>query len=123
MADIWLLPLEGKPRPRPWLQSPFNERSPRFSPDGHWIAYDSDESGTREVYVGLTEGAGEKKRISPSGGRAPRWSRDGNELFYAAPDDSIVAVPVTPGASLQAGPGTPLFRVETGVRTFDVAPD
>ncbi|HEY3172568.1 MAG TPA: protein kinase [Thermoanaerobaculia bacterium] len=123
MADIWLLPLEGKPRPRPWLQSPFNERSPRFSPDGRWIAYDSDESGTREVYVALTEGAGEKKRVSPSGGRQPRWSRDGKELFYAAPDDSIMAVPVTPGASLQAGPATPLFRVETGVRTFDVSPD
>jgi Tol biopolymer transport system component len=122
MADIWLLSLEGKPRPRPWLQSPFNERSPRFSPDGHWIAYDSDESGTREVYVALTDGGGEKKRVSPSGGRPPRWGRDGKELFYAAPDDSIVAVPVTSGASLQAGPGASLFRLETGIRNFDVSP-
>ncbi len=122
-ADIWLMSLDGDPRPKPWLRSPFNERNPRFSPDGRWIAYDSDESGTREVYVALTDGGGEKKRISPSGGREPRWSSDGKELFYAAPDDSIVAVPVASGASLQAGPGTPLFRVETGVRTFDVAPD
>jgi serine/threonine protein kinase/Tol biopolymer transport system component len=122
-ADIWLASLEGDHQPKPWLRSPFNERNPRFSPDGRWIAYDSDESGTREVYVALTEGAGEKKRISPSGGRAPRWSRDGKELFYAAPDDSIVAVPVTSGASVQAGPGTPLFRLETGIRNFDVSPD
>ncbi|HEY6066640.1 MAG TPA: protein kinase [Thermoanaerobaculia bacterium] len=122
-ADIWLASLEGDHQPKPWLRSPFNERNPRFSPDGRWIAYDSDESGTREVYVALTDGAGEKKRISPSGGRAPRWSRDGKELFYAAPDDSIVAVPVTSGASLQAGPGASLFRLETGIRNFDVSPD
>ena len=122
-ADIWLASLEGDHQPKPWFRSPFNERNPRFSPDGRWIAYDSDESGTREVYIALTEGAGEKKRISPSGGRAPRWSRDGKELFYAAPDDSIVAVPVTSGASLQAGPGASLFRLETGIRNFDVSPD
>jgi len=122
-ADIWLASLEGDHQPKPWLRSPFNERNPRFSPDGRWIAYDSDESGTREVYVALTDGAGDKKRISPSGGRAPKWSRDGKELFYAAPDDSIVAVPVTSGASLQAGPGASLVRLETGIRNFDVSPD
>jgi Tol biopolymer transport system component len=122
-ADIWLASLEGDRQPKPWLRTPFDERNPRFSPDGRWIAYDSDESGTREVYVALTDGAGEKKRISPSGGEAPRWSRDGKELFYAAPDDSIVAVPVTSGASLQAAPGASLFRLETGIRNFDVSPD
>ncbi len=122
-ADIWLLPLDGDRRPRPWLRSPFNERSPRFSPDGRWIAYDSEESGTREVYIALTDGTGGKKRLSPSGGREPRWRRDGRELYYAAPDGSIVAVPVTAGANLEAGTPAPLFRVETGVRNFDVAPD
>jgi serine/threonine protein kinase len=122
-ADIWLASLEGDHQPKPWLRSPFNERNPRFSPDWRWIAYDSDESGTREVYIALTEGAGEKKRISPSGGREPRWSRDGKELFYAAPDDTIVAVSVIPGSDLQTGPGAPLFRMETGIRNFDVAPD
>jgi serine/threonine protein kinase/Tol biopolymer transport system component len=122
-ADIWLASLEGDPQPKPWLRAPFDERNPRFSPDGRWIAYDSDESGTREVYVALTEGAAEKKRISPSGGKAPRWSRDGKELFYAAPDDSLVSVPITFGANLQAGTGAPLFRVEAGIRNFDVSPD
>jgi Tol biopolymer transport system component len=122
-ADIWLISIDGDSRPKLWLRSPFNERNPRFSPDGRWIAYDSDESGTREVYVALTDGAGEKKRISPSGGREPRWSSDEKELFYAAPDDTIVAVPVIPGSDLQTGPGAPLFRMETGIRNFDVAPD
>jgi serine/threonine protein kinase len=122
-ADIWLMSLDGDPRLKLWLRSPFNERNPRFSPDGRWIAYDSDESGTREIYVALTDGAGEKKRISPSGGREPRWSSDGKELFYAAPDDSIVAVRVAPGAGLQAGAGASLFRLETGIRNFDVSPD
>ena len=122
-ADIWLASLEGDHQPKPWLRSPFNERNPRFSPDGRWIAYDSDESGTPEVYVALTEGAGEKKRISPSGGRAPRWRRDGKELYFVAPDDSIVSVPITLGATLQAGTGGPLFRLEAGIRNFDVSPD
>ena len=122
-ADIWLMTLDGKLQPKPWLRSPFNERSPRFSPDGRWIAYQSDESGNPEVYVALTEGAAEKRRISPSGGRAPRWRRDGKELYYAAPDDSIVSVPITLGPNLQVGTGTPLFRVETGIRNFDVSPD
>jgi Tol biopolymer transport system component len=122
-ADIWLMSLDGEPRPTPWLRSAFNERNPRFSPDGRWIAYDSDESGTREIYVALTDGAGEKKRISPSGGKAPRWRRDGRELLYVAPDDSLVSVPITLGANLQAGTGAPLFRVETGIRNFDVSPD
>ena len=122
-ADIWLMPLDGKGQPKPWLRSPFNERSPRFSPDGRWIAYQSDESGNPEVYVALTEGAAEKRRISPAGGRAPRWRRDGKELLYVAPDDSLVSVPITLGGTLQAGTGAPLFRVETGIRNFDVMPD
>jgi eukaryotic-like serine/threonine-protein kinase len=122
-ADIWVMPLDGNRQPKPWLRSPFNERSPRFSPDGRWIAYQSDESGNLEVYVALTDGAGEKKRISPSGGREPRWRRDGKELLYVAPDDSLVSVPITLGANLQAGTGAPLFRVEAGIRNFDVSPD
>jgi Tol biopolymer transport system component len=122
-ADIWLLPLDGERKARPWLRTAFNERSPRFSRDARWIAYESDESGTREIYVALTDGGGEKKRLSPAGGRQPRWSRDGKELFYIAPDDSIVAMPVTAGARLETGKVAPLFRVETGVRDFDVAPD
>jgi Tol biopolymer transport system component len=122
-GDIWLMPLVGDRKPRPWLRTPFNERSPRFSPDGRWIAYESDESGTPEIYVALADGAGEKRRLSPSGGRSPRWRRDGKELFYIAPDGSIVALPINAGVTLEVGSGGPLFRVDTGVRNFDVSPD
>ncbi|HSE62600.1 MAG TPA: protein kinase, partial [Thermoanaerobaculia bacterium] len=121
--DIWLRPLEGDRKPRPWVRSPFNERSPRFSPDGRWIAYESDESGTPEVYVALTDGAGEKKRLSPGGGRHPRWRRGGSELYYVAPDGSVMAIPITPGPGLETGSPMPLFHVETDVENFDVVPD
>jgi Tol biopolymer transport system component len=123
IADIWLLTLTGERKPSPWIRSTFNERNPRFSPDGRWIAYNSDESGDAEIYVALTEGGGEKKRLSPAGGRKPRWRRDGKELYYVAPDGTVMAVPITLGPRLESGAPTPLFRVETDVENYDVVPD
>ncbi len=120
-ATIWLLPLAGQRKPAPWLTTRFNERSPRFSPDGRWIAYESDESGNPEIYVALTEGAAGKRRVSPAGGRRPRWRRDGKELYYLAPDGSVMAVPLTPGPQqLQAGAPFALFRVEPPIQNYDV---
>jgi eukaryotic-like serine/threonine-protein kinase len=119
-ATIWLLPLAGPRKPAPWLTTRFNERSPRFSPDGRWIAYESDESGSPEVYVALTKGAAGKRRVSPTGGRRPRWRRDGKELYYLAPDGSVMAVPLTPGPQLQAGAPVLLFRVEPPIQNYDV---
>ena len=123
IADIWLLPLAGERKPIPWLRSVFNERNPRFSPDAQWIAYDSDESGDTEIYVARTEGGGAKRRLSPAGGRQPRWRRDGRELFYVAPDSTVIAIPVTPGPTLETGPPVALFRVETDVVNYDISPD
>jgi serine/threonine protein kinase/Tol biopolymer transport system component len=120
--DIWLLPLQGERRPSPWAHTRFIEASPRFSPDGRWIAYQSDESGTPEIYVALTQGGGGKRRISPAGGRDPRWRADGRELYYVGPGDFLTAVPMTPGARLEAGKPVPLFRVE-GIRNYDVTGD
>jgi Tol biopolymer transport system component len=122
-AEIRLLSLTRGAQPTPWLRIPFNVSSPRFSPDGRWIAYESDESGTPEVYVALTESAGGKKRLSPAGGRQPRWRGDGKELDYVASDGSLMAVPVTLGLRLEAGPPVALFRVETDVENYDVTPD
>jgi Tol biopolymer transport system component len=120
-ATIWLLPLAGQRKPAPWLTTRFNERSPRFSPDGRWIAYESDESGSPEIYVALTEGAAGKRRVSPAGGRRPRWRRDGKELYYLAPDGSVMAVPLSPGPQqLQAGAPVLLFRVEPPIQNYDV---
>jgi Tol biopolymer transport system component len=123
VPDIWILPLVGDPKPLPWLQTRFAKTSPRFSPDGRWIAYGSDESGDPEVYVALTKGGGEKKRLSPAGGSRPRWRRDGKELYYVAPDGFVMAVPMAIGPRLEAGAPVPLFRAEGQIEDYDVAPD
>jgi dipeptidyl aminopeptidase/acylaminoacyl peptidase len=120
--DIWLLPLDGSRRPVPYLRTPAQESSPRFSPDGRWIAYCSDESGTNEVYVSPRDDASRRIRLSTGGGRSPRWRRDGRELFYVAPDLRLMAVPVRPGVSLEAGDPAPLFRFESGMFNYDASP-
>jgi eukaryotic-like serine/threonine-protein kinase len=120
---IWLMPLQGDRSPFQWLKTRFNETSPRFSSDGRWIAFESNESGTPEIYAALTDGGGQKRRISPSGGRQPRWRADGRELYYVAPDGFVMAVPLTPGPRLEGGAPTPLFRVEPEIETYDAAAD
>ncbi len=121
-SDIWVLPLAGERRPIPWARTRFTEASPRISPDGRWIAYESDESGVPEIYVAMTQGGGGKKRISPAGGRRPRWRADGRELYYIGPGDFIMAAAVAPGGTLGVGAPAPLFRV-AGVTTFEVVAD
>ena len=122
-SDLWLLPLFGDRKPVPWLKTRFAVTSPRFSPDGRWIAYESDESGDPEVYVARTEGAGEKQRLSTVGGRFPRWRRDGKELYYVTPDGFLMAVPLVPGARLEARAPVQLFHVEAAIENYDVLPD
>jgi hypothetical protein len=81
MRQLHLLHLtDGKTRR--WLQTPFAERDGRFSPDGQWLAYTSDQSGSAEVWVRPFPGPGAPVRVSPDGGRDAVWSRDGKELFY-----------------------------------------
>jgi Tol biopolymer transport system component len=104
----------------------------QFSPDVHWIAYTSDESGRNEVYVRPFSATGsdggaiaeQKWTISKDGGHGPHWRSDGKELFYLAPDGHIMAVPVAASdASFQ--PGTPhaLFQTPRGFAAWDVAVD
>jgi Tol biopolymer transport system component len=121
--NIWLLPLQGERKPRVWAPTRFDQSSPRFSPDGRWIAFESNESGDPEVYVALTEGGGEKRRISPAGGRFPRWRRDGRELYYVTPTGSLMAVSVKLGPKWEAGVPALLFRVEPEIQNYDVTPD
>jgi eukaryotic-like serine/threonine-protein kinase len=122
-SGVWLLPLFGDRKPVRWFQTRFAQRSPRFSPDGRWIAFESDESGDPEVYVALTEGGGEKQRLSPAGGKLPRWRKDGKELYYATPDGFLMAVPIAPGTPLAAGTPVQLFHLETAIEDYDVTPD
>jgi Tol biopolymer transport system component/predicted Ser/Thr protein kinase len=80
--DLWVLPMQGERKPQLFLQTPFNERAPRLSPDGRWLAYVSDESGRYEVYVRPFPGPGGKWQVSTEGASEVTWSPKGNELFY-----------------------------------------
>jgi Tol biopolymer transport system component len=126
--DIWILGLQGDRKPRPFLQTPANESQPMFSPDGRWLAYVSDESGLREVYVRPFPGPGGKMQISIEGGTEPMWARNGRELYYRNGDKMMVAAVGTQPAFAAAKPRL-LFEghYETGLSPFesnyDVGPD
>jgi Tol biopolymer transport system component len=91
--DVWIYDAERKSS-RPLLASAFNEGWARISPDGRWIAYVSDESQQREVYVRSFPEGPVKLQISTAGGGEPQWRADGRELFYIAPDNTITSVDV-----------------------------
>jgi len=107
--DLWAYDVERKTS-APLLNSPFNESRARFSPDGKWIAYVSDETGTDQLYVRSFPDGATKLRVSTGGGTEPEWRRDGKELFFLAPDSTLMAVEVRDnGASLAVGPPQALF--------------
>ncbi len=108
--ELWVLPLSGDRRPFPFLQTEFNNGQAQVSPDGRWIAYTSNEAGRDEVYVQSFPTAGSKRQVSTEGGAQPRWRKTGGELFYLAPDQVLMAVPVKDGQPLQVGRPTALFR-------------
>lgn len=95
-ADIWILPLQGARKSWPFLQTKFNEAEAKFSPDGRWVAYSSDESGRPEVYVQPFPGPGGKWQISTDGGGAPEWARNGRELFYVSLAGKLISVVSAP---------------------------
>ena len=107
--DLWVLPLEGDKTPKPFLQDDFDKGGGKFSPDGKWIAYSSDEAGPYQVYVRPFPGPGGQYQVSASGGSNPRWRRDGKELFYLGPDGKLMAVEVKAGATFETGAAKPLF--------------
>src|SRR5262245_3899271 len=108
--DIWVLPLFGDKTPFRFLQTEFNETAAVLSPNGRWIAYNSDETGRYEVYVESFPGHGGKRQISTAGGIGPHWRGDGKELFYHALDGKLMAAAVTSGTNLEVGPPAPLFE-------------
>ena len=109
--DVWVLPLSGDRKPTPLLHASYNETQGQFSPDGHWIAYTSDETGLPEVFVQSFPATGAKWQVSTGSGSDPRWSRDGRELFYVATDGTLTAVAVIGRAStFEAGSPRPLFQ-------------
>jgi eukaryotic-like serine/threonine-protein kinase len=139
-SEVWALPLAGGPadrKPISVARSEFNEAIGHFSPDGRWVAYESNESGRDEIYVrpfdppssapGTSSATGTsvtgKWMVSKSGGGSPLWRRDGKELFYLSGDGMAMAVDVSTNGVFQSGVPKALFKVPTGVLFWDVSPD
>jgi serine/threonine protein kinase len=123
---LWILPLTGDQKPRPFMATPALEPMARFSPNGRYVAYQSDETGRFEIYVATFPGPGSRWPISQNGGVEPRWSRDGKELFYLAPDNRLMAARVTTdGTTFDVGVIQPLFQARSMGFTYryDVAND
>ena len=108
--DVWVLPMFGDRKPVPFLKTQFAELRPVFSPDGRYLAYQSNESGRSEIYLQSFPGPGGKWQISTSGGIEPHWRGDGKELYYRAPDGKLMAVDVQAGTTVTAGAPQPLFQ-------------
>lgn len=115
---------------KPWRPTPFLESQGRFSPDGRWVAYISNASGRREVYLASLEGSGAPVAVSTDGGAHAVWRGDGRELFYLADDGSMMAVDVDLGpAKMVIGRSRALFRIPLNdvmsdwFPPYDVAPD
>ena len=110
-SDLCVLPLAGEKRPFPLANTVFDEDNGQFSPDGRWVAYQSNESGKNEIYVQSFPDPGSKLLVSTGGGIAPRWRPDGKELFYIAPDSTLMAVPMqSTGEVLKPGVPAALFQ-------------
>jgi hypothetical protein len=108
------------------MQTPFNEGREQLSPDGQWLAYESDESGRPEVYIASFQGQAGKWQISTNGGVQPRWAHTGRELFYIAADSRLMSVAITAGETLSPGVPNGLFHVrfdDFPRNAYCVAPD
>jgi Tol biopolymer transport system component len=121
-GDIWLWRMGGV-QPRPLVQTPFAEGSPAFSPDGAWLAYDSNVSGRSEVYVRPFARAGDVVRVSTAGGSAPRWRRDGHELFFLDAEGRITAARVSAEPAFVARPPETVGIRSGPIDAFDVSRD
>jgi eukaryotic-like serine/threonine-protein kinase len=138
-GEIWVLPISVDRKPRVFIRAPAAAYDGQFSPDGHWVAYVSRESGREEVYIVPFDGnqvsntapfeqvaITKRWQVSANGGAFPRWRRDGKELFYVAPGNQFVAVGVeTKAGAFSLREARPLFRASLAAAAFpyDVSPD
>src|SRR5262249_29978993 len=123
--DLWVLPLSGEKKPFPIVNTSFDEREGQFSPDVRWVAYSSNLSGSFEVYVQPFGRSGGTQRISTGGGMQPRWRHDGKEIFFIAPDNTLMSVPIKislDGQSIDAGSPVPLFRSRLSTAAYVATP-
>ena len=94
-VDLWYVSLGSDRTPHPFVQTAFQERDGQFSPDGKWVAYQSNDAGHFEIYLQPFPGPGNRIQVSAGGGQQVRWARNGSELFYIAGDQRLTSVRVT----------------------------
>jgi len=110
--DIWALPLSGDRKPVAVAKSEFDETQGRFSPDGKWVAFSSNESGRYEIYVQPFPPTGAKWQVSSHGGAQPQWRRDGKELYFLGLDRKLTAVGIKSLDPFQAGVPETMFQTQ-----------
>jgi Tol biopolymer transport system component len=129
-ASLGYLELAGDRTLKKYVEGSFHNRDGQFSPDGRWVAYQSNETGRFETYLRPFPGPGERIQISSGGGGQPRWGKRTSELFFIAGDQRLTSVPVTFSSSgaPKVGQPVPLFRAEFDVsfltrQQYAVSPD
>lgn len=119
---IWVLPLVGERQPFHYRGGSADAFAARLSPNGHWLAYSTNESGTYQVVVQpFPDPSGGKWQVSDKGGSSPKWRRDGRELYYVAPTGELVAVSVTADSTFVLGKSTTLFRTPLASQTSSLS--
>jgi serine/threonine protein kinase/Tol biopolymer transport system component len=127
--DLVYMPIDGDRKPLPFAQTPFAEWAAKFSPDGKWVAYSSDESGRPEVWVAPFPGPGKRTQVSSEGavGGFPRWRRDGRELFFLDSAGRLTAAEIDiTGDEARVGAVVALFDSRAGIQQrypYDVSHD
>ena len=121
--DLWLLPIEGERKPVPYIRSRFNERFSSMSPDGKWLAYQSDESGKSEVYVQSFPTPGNKYQVSTAGGFGAFWSITGKEMLVFTLDGTVQAADVQTSPNFKLGALHTLFKSRQDLLAFKPTPD
>ena len=121
-SDILIVPLSGDRKPSPFLATRVHERSPAFSPDGRWLAFESDETGQFEVFVTPYPGPGRKWQVSQGGGMRPAWRRDGREIVYQN-KDVLMAVAVSATSSLDFAAPRELLKLPPYLGYWAMSPD
>ena len=130
--DVMMLELENDQRPQPLIRTPFAEQNAEISPDGRWLAYESNDAGQLQVYVRpFPDVRNERVQVSTGGGGQPHWAQNGQELFYLAPNAALMSVRVEHGPRWKSGMPTKLFegqsyyrgRGASTSRSYDVSAD
>ena len=121
--ELWILPASDPKHPVPFATEYQDQGDARFSPDGKWLAYISNESGSPEVYVRPFPGPGGTWKVSVAGGFLPQWRGDGKEMFYLSPDNKLMTVPVSLAPTFHAGAPAVLFSLQSSASLFEAARD